>query len=199
MASRITSLSFHVAALAILLLAITLYDHQVQCGGQTVFRDYRTRKNCSAPKGRPLHLHKRNSLRDERWETRDGNPVLVSYRRIGGVDVQDFIIANLHTIGEHFYAQFGGNRFNGRMAEMNARVSPRDARGHLIASRLGGPAAIWNMVPMSDALNNGDGSGVGWKNLELEVISYLSNPYACRQVDWHVQLVYQDPIRSTLR
>ena len=65
---------------------------------------------------------------------------------------------------------------------------PGDDKGHLLASSLGGPLEDWNLAPQLRRLNRGDGSGVGWRNLENEIHTYLQK--RCGYVHWFLVVGY---------
>src|SRR5579859_4035891 len=66
----------------------------------------------------------------------------------------------------------------------------QDHRGHLIACMFGGPAAWWNVAPMSRALNLGNGQrGLNWSKMENRIITHLTD-HACLSVRWRLDIVY---------
>lgn len=123
----------------------------------------------------------------EEHETRNGEPIYVMFMNVGGVKVPTWLETNIYTAFSS-RTEFRGSSWAKRFNLMQG-VAGVDARGHLLASSLGGKAEDWNFAPQRKEINNGDGSGEGWKSLELRILKHLRKN-SCNYVYWHQSIDY---------
>jgi hypothetical protein len=151
--------------------------------------------------------HRRTHHRDLRQvpvlpssaKLRNGDIVHITYANIGSVPVQTKLFAiltpSMFNQNQCTRTNFhhGSTAFANRMSELEY-VDGKDDRGHLIASCLGGPAELWNLLPQAVNVNRGNGNWGNWRTVENHIRNWLRQA-ACNFVEWNLEISYPTTTR----
>jgi DNA/RNA non-specific endonuclease len=156
---------------------------------QVIFHDEvkkRAALPAPAPPARPPPPPPQPLPTDHVGYTTLGEAVQITWKNIGGVEVQSEISVSLigpRTGGRTSFTKSAMQKR--KMAEMQELQG--DEQGHALGSQLGGPAEIWNLFPQSVASNHGN-----WLTTETYLKDFL-NGHVCNAVIWHLSIEYDPP------